>query len=130
MIVDKELLCMDFMTFPKFQERQKEALIRKNYAQIYAHEAAHKRAGGSLAGSIVIEKNSEGIQVGGHVSIKMPKLNEDNPQETIKQADIVFKSAMAPADPSAQDYKVAADAKSIKAKAENIQNNKRLDYYA
>ena len=121
---------MDFMTFPKFRENQKQALIRKNYAEIYAHEAAHKRAGGSLAGSIVIEKNSDGIPVGGHVSIKMPKLNEDDPQETIKQADIVFKSAMAPENPSEQDYKVASEAKSIKAKAENIQNKKRLDYYA
>lgn len=108
----------------------KNQLIKQNYDKIYAHELAHKNAGGSLAGSIVIEKNAEGIPIGGHVSIKMPKLNKDNPKETIDQANTVIKSAMAPADPSGQDYKVAAQAKSIKAKAENIQNKKRLDYYA
>ncbi len=117
---------MDFMSVPMFNAKQ--ALIRKNYSEIYAHEAAHKRVAGSLAGPIVIEKNSEGIPVGGHVSIKMPSLNRVNPQETIDNADVVIKSALAPSDPSAQDYKVAAQAKSIKAQAENIK--KRLDYYA
>ena len=121
---------MDFMTFPKFQAQQKQALIRKNYAEIYAHEAAHKRAGGSLAGPIVIEKNADGIPIGGHVSIKMPSLNKLNPQETIDQANIVFKSAMAPSDPSDQDYKVAKQAKAIKAEAENYKNKMKLDYYA
>lgn len=102
----------------------KSQLIRQNYNEIYKHELAHKQAGGSLAGPIVIEKNAEGIPVGGHVSIKMPTLDKENPKKTIEQADIVIKSAMAPSEPSAQDYKVAAQAKSIKAQA------KRLDYYA
>ena len=120
---------MDFMTYPKYQ-MQKQALIRKNYAEIYAHEAAHKRAGGSLAGPIVIEKNSDGIPVMGHVSIEMPSLNRENPEETINQADTVYKAAMAPSAPSDQDYKVAAEAKSIKAEAENVKKNNKLDYYA
>ena len=121
---------MDFMSVPMFKAQQKQALIRKNYAEIYAHEAAHKRAAGSLAGPIVIERNADGIPVSGHVSIKMPTLNKANPKETIEKADIVFKSAMAPSDPSAQDYKVAAQAKSVKAQAESIQKKQRLDYYA
>ena len=121
---------MGFMSVGSINAQQKQALIRKNYNEIYAHEAAHKRAAGSLAGAIVIEKNADGIPVGGHVSIKMPVLNKDNPQETIDQANIVFKAAMAPSDPSSQDYKVAKQAKSIKAQAENIQKKKGLDYYA
>ncbi len=121
---------MDFMTFPRFRDADKQALIRKNYREIYAHELAHKRAAGNLAGPIVIEKNSQGIPVGGHVSIKMPSLNEENPEQTIEQADTVIKSAMAPKDPSGQDYKVASQAKSIKHKAEVIQNKKKLDFYA
>jgi len=121
---------MDFMSISAFNAQQKQALIKKNYNEIYAHEAAHKRAAGSLAGPIVIERNSEGIPVGGHVSIMMPNINKSNPQKTIEQADIVFKSAMAPTDPSEQDYKVAKKAKKIKTQAENIQNKKRLDYYA
>ena len=121
---------MNFYSIPSFRAQQKQALIKKNYAEIYAHEAAHKRAAGSLGGPIVIEKNSEGIPVSGHVSIQMPKIDKANPAKTIEQADIVIKSAMAPSDPSSQDYKVAAEARSIKAQAEDIQKKKRLDYYA
>ena len=121
---------MDYMGISALKSQQKQNLIRRNYAEIYAHEAAHKRAAGSLAGPIVIERNGEGIPVSGHVSIKMPKLNRQNPKQTIEHADIVIKSAMAPSDPSGQDYKVASEAKSIKAEAEHIQNKKGLDYYA
>ena len=121
---------MGFMSVGMFNAQSKQALIRKNYADIYAHEAAHKRAAGSLAGTIVIEKNADGIPVSGHVSIEMPTLNKENPQETIDHADIVIKSAMAPKDPSSQDYKVANQAKAIKAQAENIKSKKGLDYYA
>lgn len=110
--------------------QQKQALIRQNYAEIYAHELAHKNAGGALAGAIVIEKNAQGVPIGGHVSIKMPSLNPKNPQRTIDNANTVINSAMAPSDPSAQDYRVAAQAKSIKSEAERMQNKKRIDYYA
>ena len=113
-----------------FRNQQKQALIKKNYNEIYAHELAHKNAAGSLGGAIVIEKNSEGIPIGGHVSIKIPKLNRKNPEETIKQANIVMKAALAPNNPSAQDLKVASEANAIKSQAESIQNRKKLDYYA
>ena len=104
----------------KQNHQQKQDLINKNYNEIYAHEMAHKSAGGALAGSIVIEKNSDGIPVGGHVAIKMPSLNPDNPQKTIDEANIVIRSAMAPGDPSPQDYKVAAKARQIKAQAQGM----------
>ena len=104
--------------------------IRNRYNEIYAHELAHKNAAGSLAGPIVVEKDNNGIPVGGHVSIEIPSVDSKNPQKTIDQADVVIKSALAPADPSNQDYKVAAKARAIKAQAEHIQSTKRLDYYA
>ncbi len=104
----------------KQNHQQKQDLINKNYNEIYAHEMAHKSAGGALAGSIVIEKNADGIPVGGHVAIKMPSLNPDNPQKTIDEANIVIRSAMAPGDPSAQDFKVAAKARQIKAQAQSM----------
>lgn len=117
---------------PKKEEKDnaKEELIRKNYNEIYAHELAHKAAGGHLAGAIVIEKNSEGIPVGGHVAIKMPSLNPQNPKQTINDADTVIRSAMAPSDPSGQDYKVAAQARGIKAQAEDLQSKQRLNLLA
>lgn len=120
---------MDFMTVSTFRNLERQA-INQRYNEIYAHELAHKNAAGSFAGAIVIDKNANGVPVGGHVNIQMPKLNPQNPKETIEHADIVIKSAMAPAEPSGQDYKVAAQAKSIKAQTQNLQTNKRLDYYA
>ena len=120
---------MDSMTISTFRRLQNQA-VKNRYNEIYAHELAHKNAAGSLAGSIVIEKNSDGIPVGGHGSIKMPVLDKNNPQKTINHANTVIKSALAPSDPSSQDYKVAAQAKNIKFRAEQIQRKNKLDYYA
>ena len=114
---------MDSLTISTFRNFQNQA-IRNRYNEIYAHELAHKNAAGSLAGSIVIEKNSQGIPVGGHVSIKMPVLDKNNPQATINHANTVIKAALAPSDPSDQDYRVAAQAKNIKFQAENIQRKR------
>ncbi len=115
------------------RQAQRDALIKKNYDEIYAHELAHKSAGGSLAGSIVIEKNADGIPVGGHVDIKMPSLDKNNPQKTINDANTVIRSAMAPSDPSAQDFKVKAQAENIKMRAQAVKSNNtgnKLDYNA
>lgn len=115
------------------QKAQKDALIKKNYDEIYAHELAHKSAGGALAGSIVIERNADGIPFAGHVDIKMPSLNPNNPQKTINYANTVIRSAMAPFDPSDQDYRVAAQAQSIKMQAQAIKDKNvgnKLDYNA
>ncbi len=120
---------MDCMTISTFRNLEQQA-IRQRYNEIYAHELAHKNAGGSMAGAIVIEKGANGVPIGGHVSIKMPSLNPQNPDETIKQANVVISAALAPSNPSSQDYNVASKACAIKAKAENIKTNKGLDYYA
>jgi len=54
----------------------KQAIIEKNYNHIYNHEMAHKTAGGQYAGSISIERDSNGIPVSGHVPIQMPVLDK------------------------------------------------------
>lgn len=95
----------------------KQEIIARNYNHIYAHEMAHKTAGGRYAGEIVIERNSQGIPIAGHVPIQMPVLNKRNPQQTIEHANTVIRSAMAPSDPSSQDYKVANQAQQIKMQA-------------
>lgn len=115
------------------QKAQRDALIKKNYDEIYSHELAHKSAGGALAGSIVIERNADGIPFAGHVDIKMPSLNPNNPQKAINDANTVIRSAMAPSDPSDQDYRVAAQAQSIKMQAQAIKDKNvgnKLDYNA
>ncbi|MDD3237480.1 MAG: putative metalloprotease CJM1_0395 family protein [Candidatus Gastranaerophilales bacterium] len=104
---------------------------QKRYKDVYAHELAHKSKAGSLGGGIVIDKDGSGLITGGHVDIKMPGLNKTKPELTIKQAQQVIDSAMAPSDPSAQDYKVAAEARSVLAmandEAKNKQSGNKLD---
>ena len=119
-----------FSTPLKDFQKQKDDLIQKNYNHIYAHEMAHKAAGGAFAGAISIEKNSDGIPVSGHVPIKMPVLDKNNPQKTIDHANTVIRAALAPGDPSSQDYKVAAQAASIKSLAENIKSGRKLNLLA
>jgi len=142
-LCDKEWVMIKFNTFnysnvpfaqnsssqKDTQSNAKQKLIDKNYNEIYTHELAHKMAGGSLAGGIVIERNSDGIPVSGHVPIKMPALNSENPQKTIEDADTVIRSAMAPSDPSSQDYNVASKARTIRSEAVSLKN-KKLNYIA
>ena len=115
-----------------FYNQQKKALITQRYNEVYAHEQKQKSAAGSLGGAIFIEKDSQGIPIGGHVDIKMPVLDKKNPDKTIKHADTVIKAAMAPSDPSNQDYKVAEKAKNIKTQAQNYQkkSGQKLDIMA
>lgn len=101
------------------QNQARQDMISQRYNEIYTHELAHQKAGGSLAGGIVIEKDANGIPIGGHVPIKMPTFQKANPDKTIKDADTVIHSAMAPSDPSDQDFRVANQAKSIKSQAED-----------
>lgn len=112
------------------REENRKALIDKNYHDIFVHESAHKAAGGPLAGAIIIETNEDGIPVGGHVAIMMPVLDVENPQKTINDANTVVRAAMAPADPSDQDFRVAAQARNIRSQAEDVKQKKRLDYIA
>lgn len=124
-----------FSSLNNLYSQQKQIFIKQRYDEIYAHELAHKNAAGAFGGSIVIEKNGEGIPVGGHVAIQMPKLDPQNPDKTIQHADTVIRAAMAPSDPSSQDYKVAAEASSIRSKARSMKSNNpavgnKLNYIA
>ena len=117
-------------------EQAKQKLIKKNYDEIYEHEAAHKAAAGSLGGSIHIVNNSAGIPVSGFVPIAMPSMPEkptqNGLQKTIDHAKTVIKAAMAPKDPSSADYRVKASAEKTLNKAESKKKNisKQLDYMA
>lgn len=114
-------------SFGTIQKEQKQRFKEEQYNDIYEHEKAHKDAAGELGGPIVIENNAQGIPVQGHVDIKMPVLDKTNPDKTIKHADTVIKSAMAPDNPSVQDYKVANEAKSIKSQAESEKHKNGSD---
>ncbi|MBZ7939392.1 hypothetical protein H2278_05975 [Campylobacter sp. W0018] len=79
---------------------------------VKAHEAAHQAAGGGLAGAASFTytrgPDNQMYATAGEVPISMQKGN--TPEETIANARQIVAAAMAPADPSPQDYKVAANA--------------------
>ncbi len=81
--------------------------------EVRAHETAHQAVGGQYAGSIsyVFQRGPDGAQyaVGGEVSIDVAPI-EGDPQATIEKMRVVRAAAMAPAEPSAQDRSVAAQA--------------------
>ena len=116
------------LSFKQLKQDTFEKQNTKAYNDVYAHESAHKAAAGALGGSIVIEKGANGAVTGGHVDIKMPALDKKDPDKTISQANQVIKAALAPSDPSGQDYKVAAQAQGILGQAE--QAKKQLNVVA
>jgi len=97
--------------------RELEASDRR----VRAHEAAHLAAAGGLAQgganfSSVRGPDGQMYAVSGEVSIDVSPGR--TAQETITRAETVRRAALAPADPSAQDYRVAAQAAQMRAEAQ------------
>jgi len=88
--------------------------------RVRAHEQAHASVGGSLAGapSFTFTTGPNGVRyaVGGEVSIDTSGV-PGNPQATLKKAEQVARAALAPADPSSTDQRVAASAQALASKA-------------
>jgi len=88
--------------------------------EVRAHEAAHQAAGGGMTGgaSYTYEKGPDGqmYAIGGEVSISTKE--GATPQETIANARQIEAAAMAPANPSGQDFAVASSAKIMEMKAQ------------
>ncbi len=85
------------------------------------HEQAHIAAGGSyvLGGaSYDYQTGPDGKQyaVGGSVNIDTAPV-EGDPEATIAKAQVVIKAALAPAEPSGQDQKVASAARQMMSEA-------------
>jgi len=104
-------------------DQQQNEEVRKLAArdrEVRAHEAAHKAAGGSLAGpaSFGYTKGPDGQRYAssGEVSIDTSKVSGD-PQATLRKANQIRAAALAPAQPSNQDQAVAADAARMAAQA-------------
>ncbi len=99
---------------------KEEALAQvreKSYQSVMAHENAHAQAAGDLvAGPIQTTKNAQGITVAGSVRIRLG-FNPKNPVKSLADAQRAEKAATAPHNPSAQDMKVAAMARSIQAQS-------------
>lgn len=86
---------------------------------VRAHEAAHMAAGGGLTSpaSYTYERGLDNkmYAVAGEVGISTGEGN--TPQESLNKAQAIRRAALAPADPSPQDLKVAAQAASMEMSA-------------
>ena len=84
--------------------------------EVRAHELAHAAVGGSVTGapnySFEIGPDGQQYAVGGEVSVDLSTV-AGNPSATIAKMQKVYAAALAPANPSAQDIKVAANAVQI-----------------
>lgn len=109
-------------------EQRKLDELKKRDAEVRAHEQAHVNAGGDLAASpsYEFELGPDGRQyaVGGEVNIDLAMVPGD-PQATIIKMQKVKAAALAPADPSSADRRVAAEAtqRVLQAQAELAQQN-------
>ncbi len=101
------------------EEKEIVAELKRRDTEVRRHEQAHSSAAGSYGGlpSFDYERGPDGrlYAVGGEVKIDASPLNE--PEATIQKMDIVIRAALAPANPSAQDRSVAAQAKEARQQA-------------
>ncbi len=96
------------------EDEQKIDELKARDREVRTHEQAHIAAGGGLVqggATYTYATGPDGKQYasGGEVNIDMSP--EEDPEKTITKMQQVIAAAMAPADPSSQDYSVAATAR-------------------
>jgi len=89
--------------------------------EVRAHEAAHVAAGGRFVTggpSYTYQRGPNGrfYAIGGEVSIDVSAV-PSNPQATLDKAEVVRRAALAPAQPSPQDLRVASNATRLASRA-------------
>ncbi|MCK4503948.1 MAG: hypothetical protein KAU22_13010 [Desulfuromonadales bacterium] len=113
------------------REAQEIRALQLRDREVRAHEAAHAAAGGSYAGSpsYTFARGADGktYAVAGSVSIDVAPIKGD-PEATLQKARQVRAAALAPAQPSGQDMKVAQRAQAMAAAAQSeISQNLNAD---
>lgn len=119
---------------PELTESQKREVerLKARDQEVRAHEQAHKSAAGRFARSGVsldYEQGPDGNRyaVGGEVQIDTGEVPGD-PEATIAKAQTIRRAALAPAEPSAQDRAVAAEATQLETEArQEIQEQRQTD---
>ena len=95
---------------PEVQQQVKQ--LMQTDKEIRTHEQAHKAVGGSLAGPVTYQyttgPDDKKYAVSGEVPINTPQVEDADDMVTILEK--VRQAALAPAQPSAQDLRVAANA--------------------
>ena len=89
------------------------AELKQTEQEVIAHENAHKSAGAGVTGAVTYTHTTgpddQRYINGGEVAIQMPAATGE-PDETIALLEKVRQAALAPAEPSPQDLRVAASA--------------------
>ena len=110
------------------EEKQVEKL-RQRDQEVRAHEQAHARVGGPYASapSYTFQQGPDGKRyaVGGEVQIDTS--TERTPEATIRKMQIVIRAALAPAEPSSQDLRVAQQARAQLSAAQAEARQKKAD---
>ena len=105
------------------EDKQVVSRLAARDTAVRAHEAAHQAAASGLGGaaSFTYQAGPDGrsYAVGGEVPVALRPGR--TPEETIANARTVRSAALAPADPSAQDLAVAAQANQMEAEARRQQ---------
>ncbi len=95
--------------------------LRARDREVRAHEQAHMAAGGPYVSGPYYDyqKGPDGQRyaVGGSVNIDASPVPGD-PEATVAKMEVVIRAALAPAEPSPQDMKVAAAAREQKLQAQ------------
>ena len=113
------------------EEMKQVTKLKQRDTEVKAHEAAHLAAAGGLArggASYEYQKGPDGknYAVGGEVSIDTSSI-EGDPESTLSKAKQIRNAALAPADPSAQDYMVAAKASQMETQARKELADKNIN---
>ncbi len=118
------------------EDQKKVQELRSQDRQVRAHEQAHKAAAGAHAGPVsytyTTGPDGKRYAVAGEVPIDVSPVEGDT-EATVTKMQQVRAAALAPAEPSAADRRIAAKAQQIEreAQAEKQQEpRERLDVYA
>ena len=113
------------------EEQQQVEKLKARDREVRAHEQAHKAAAGGYATSGPTYEYQSGpdgkrYAVGGEVGIDTSPVSGD-PEATIRKAQVIRRAALAPAEPSSQDQRVAAQAARMEAEARQELSKQRME---
>lgn len=103
------------------EQRLEIQKLKDRDREVRNHEQAHLSAAGGIAVSgasftFAIGPDGQRYAVGGEVGIDTSTV-PNNPEATLRKAETIRRAALAPAQPSAQDYNVASKAAAMARKA-------------
>lgn len=109
--------------------RQQVQKLKQIDANVRQHEAAHQAAGGSHAGgaSFTYSRGPDGKTYATAGEVPIDVSTESEPADTVAKMEQVKAAALAPADPSPQDMRVAAQADAAKLQAQAEQRRQEGD---